>query len=297
MIRHPPVSVILPVYNREHSVRRAIDSVLAQTMADFELIVVDDCSTDRSVEVVQAYDDPRIRLHRNPRNMGAAGARNSGIQQAGGTYVAFQDSDDRWFPEKLEMQLAALKASPGARVCYCGALYFAPEQCYYIPRQGTIDRYEGDLVEEILYSNPTTPQTLMIERTLFDATGVFNDNLRINEDWDLAIRIAQQAEFVFVPDPLAVIYRTAGSVSSDQRADTAFREGILHDYAALYAGHPVARGRQHYIIGSQKLNSRAYRDAARHFKGAFRDSPSLRGLVQMLRAQALSLISAGNRRG
>ena len=289
----PTVSIVLPVHNREVLVRRAIDSVLAQTRRDFELIVIDDCSTDRTVEVVREYcSDPRVRLELNTTNLGAGGARNRGIELARGRYVAFQDSDDRWFPEKLELQLQAIEAAPDCRVCYCGALYYSAVQCYYIPRHGAFDigaAAQGDISEAVLHSNPTTPQTLMVERSLFEEVGGFDTSLRINEDWELAVRLAQKTRFAFVPDPLVVIYRTENSVSSDKVADTAFRKKLLTDYADLYAKYPGARARQNYIIGGQSIENAAHRDAVEYFRRSYRDSPSFRSLVQIWRARILGL--------
>lgn len=292
----PIISIILPVHNRQDLVRRSIDSVLTQTMTDFELLVIDDCSTDATAEVVAAYcDDSRVRLHSCTKNLGPAGARNKGIELARGRYVAFQDSDDRWFPEKLERQIAALEKHPDRRICYCGALYYAEDQCYYIPRKGTLDAESaknGDLSAAVLYSNPTTPQTLVIERALFNEVGGFDETLRINEDWDLSIRMAQRVRFVFVPEPLVVIYRTAGSISSDRAADTAARQKFLTEYELLYAKHPTSRARQNYIIGGQSLESHAYGDAVQYFRQSFRDAPSLRCLLQIQRARLRALIRA-----
>jgi glycosyltransferase involved in cell wall biosynthesis len=289
----PTVSIVLPVHNRQELVRRSIDSVLAQTMVDFELLVVDDCSTDATAEVVEKFcADPRVRLHRSRTNLGPAGARNLGIELAQGRYIAFQDSDDRWFPEKLALQIAALEESPDRRACYCGALYYAENQCYYIPRQGALDAESaasGDLSGVVLYGNPTTPQTLMVEKSLFDEIGGFDEALRINEDWDLSIRMAQKVRFALVPEPLVVIYRTANSVSSDLVADTAARQRLLSEYATLYAQHSAARARQNYIIGGQSLQSGAHGDAVQYFRQSFRDAPSVRCLLQIQRARLRAL--------
>lgn len=98
----PTVSVVIPTYNRAHLVGRAIQSVLNQTYQDFEIIVVDDGSTDNTEEVVKSFNDPRIRYIRHDQNRGGSAARNTGIKMARGEYIAFQDSDDEWLPEKLE---------------------------------------------------------------------------------------------------------------------------------------------------------------------------------------------------
>ncbi|UMA63310.1 glycosyltransferase family 2 protein [Roseivivax marinus] len=281
----PEVSIILPVYNRESTLGRALDSLTAQHARDIEIIVVDDGSSDGSRALAEACAarDPRIMITQTPRNLGAAGARNVGIGLASGRYVAFQDSDDRWFPEKLTRQLEALRESPTSRACYCGAVYFSTNQSYYIPRQGTNHRPGGNIFEDLLASNATTPQTLLVERGLLSECGDFDENLFINEDWDLALRIARRTSFTFVPDPLVMIYRTSDSVSSDRSADAIFREWLLETYASDYARHRRARARQRYIAGAQHLALGNYRRALRLLVQSMRDTPSPRCAAQIAR--------------
>ncbi|MBC1435748.1 glycosyltransferase family 2 protein [Listeria rocourtiae] len=103
------ISIIMPAHNAEAHIQTAIDSVLAQSLRDFELLVLDDCSTDQTLKRIQAYSDPRIRLYVLANNLGAAETRNYGIRQAKGRYIAFLDSDDCWKPEKLALQLAFMR--------------------------------------------------------------------------------------------------------------------------------------------------------------------------------------------
>ena len=104
-ISNPGISVIIPTYNRAHLISRSAKSVLAQTYPDFELIIVDDGSGDNTEEIIEALADPRIRYLRHESNRGVSAARNTGIRAARGDYIAFQDSDDEWLPQKLEKQL------------------------------------------------------------------------------------------------------------------------------------------------------------------------------------------------
>src|SRR5688500_9781977 len=114
MVHHNPiVSVVIPTYNRAHLIRRAIDSVVAQTFADWELIVVDDASKDDAEGVVRSYGDSRMRYVRHDVNKGASAARNTGLYAAHGEFVAFLDSDDEWLPEKLASQVELFRANPG----------------------------------------------------------------------------------------------------------------------------------------------------------------------------------------
>ncbi|MCI0564408.1 MAG: glycosyltransferase family 2 protein, partial [Nitrososphaera sp.] len=119
------ISVIIPAYNRVQTIRRAVQSTLDQTYTDIEVIVVDDASTDGTVEAVEAIKDPRIKVHRLSQNAGPSHARNCGIRLASGELVAFLDSDDAWLPRKLEKQVR-LFAQKGERcgLVYSGALFF-----------------------------------------------------------------------------------------------------------------------------------------------------------------------------
>jgi len=279
----PKVSIILPVHNRSDLMRRAVESVLVQSFTDFELIIVDDASQDDTYDVARSYEsDPRVRVFRADRNRGPSGARNVGIDEAKGTYIAFQDSDDRWLPDKLARQVERLDAEPDADVCYCGAVYVSRELCYQIPIAGRAERLEGDLSREILKSNPTTPQTLLIRREILEQTGLFDEALKINVDWDLAIRLAQVSSFVFVDDPLVMIYRTPDSVSSNRLRDAYCREQLLAKYAHLYGRDADALSLQHYIAASYFRRFGHNREATRHFRQSFQAMPRFKSFARML---------------
>ena len=107
----PKVSVIVPTHNRADLLPRAVDSVLAQTYGDYEMVIVDDCSSDNTQDVIAGFSDPRIRSFRHDRNRGQSAAINTGIAHARGEYIGFLDDDDEWLPTKLEGQVALLEAS------------------------------------------------------------------------------------------------------------------------------------------------------------------------------------------
>ena len=291
----PAVSVILPTHNRATLVGRAIDSVLGQSFEDFELIVVDDNSTDDTAQVIARFDaHPRLRYYRNAKNLGPSGARNRGIDLARGSYVAFQDSDDRWFPEKLARQMEEIREKD-AQVCYCGAFYYSPENSYYIPRPRTVSKkgmQSGDLSRDILFDNPTTPQTLLVKRSLFDTVGRFDETLPIKVDWDLAIRLAQSEPFAFVAEPLVLIYRTEGSVSSDRVADAATREKLLKKYDLIFRRNFRARARQLYIVGCLHMENGEPDKAWKPLLESLRTQPGFRPLAQTIRAALLTVLRA-----
>ena len=208
----PTVSVVLPAFNRVASIGDAIDSVLRQTWADFELIVVDDGSTDGTRAAAEAIEDPRLRVLSTGDNRGPSGARNAGVAAARGTWVAFQDSDDSWLPEKLARQMARL-TEPGADwvAAYCGMAIVGNViktgrgrvRVRYIPNP-EIEDVEGDIHLRLLRSSLVSTQMLVARRDALQAIGGFDEALFALEDWDLALRLSRQGPFAFVDEPLVM---------------------------------------------------------------------------------------------
>ena len=201
----PLVSVVIPAYNRAGLIGRAIDSVLQQTHADLEVIVVDDASTDNTGEVVKAIGDTRIRYIRCERNAGASAARNTGIAAAAGRFVAFLDSDDVWMPEKLTLQLAVLLAcdDPEQVVCYSQVIVDTGSARVVMPTAG---KQAGEPVGDYVFGHRGLIHTssLVLSRTLAQGT-LFPVDQRKHEDWDVFLRLEQQGvSWRFVDWPLAV---------------------------------------------------------------------------------------------
>ena len=201
----PLVSVVIPAYNRAGLIGRAIDSVLQQTHADLEVIVVDDASTDNTGEVVKAIGDTRIRYIRCERNAGASAARNTGIAAAAGRFVAFLDSDDVWMPEKLTLQLAVLLAcdDPEQVVCYSQVIVDTGSARVVMPTAG---KQAGEPVGDYVFGHRGLIHTssLVLSRTLAQGT-LFPVDQRKHEDWDVFLRLEQQGvSWRFVDRPLAV---------------------------------------------------------------------------------------------
>jgi glycosyltransferase involved in cell wall biosynthesis len=203
----PYVSVIIPTYNRAATIERAIRSVLGQTYVDFELLVVDDGSTDNTGTVIEAIGDPRVRLMRLPVNSGPAVARNAGIGAARGTLIAFLDSDDVWLPLKLERQIAAMnRAGPSALASCTGfAIRRARSR---ISNRAAIrfpTRASGRF-ESILNGCMLSPgTTLVVHRDAFGKIGLLDSNLRRLEDWDWLLRYLEHYELEPVAEVLAEV--------------------------------------------------------------------------------------------
>ncbi|MGX1740232.1 glycosyltransferase family 2 protein [Bosea sp. NPDC055353] len=201
----PHVSVVIPMFNRVATIRHAIDSALSQSFRDIEVIVVDDASRDESVATVAAIDDPRLRLLRRERNGGASAARNDGIAAARGSLIAFLDSDDEWFPRKLEIQVAALEAAPAQAGVSCTGveMHLLDHGITRLqPLEDTPD-WARRLAMDCDLSPGTTQLT---RRAVFDVIGPLDETLPRFEDWDWLIRYTRTGSIVAVREPLARVY-------------------------------------------------------------------------------------------
>lgn len=205
----PQVTVVLPTHNRASLVGRAIQSVLSQTRADWELVVVDDGSADGTREAVAAFTDPRVQYVRNEKALGPAQARNVGIRAAGPTrYLAFLDDDDEWLPRKLELQIAVFEAGdPSLAAVGCGRMDFAGGQ-----PEVFLPEHRGHVFEDLLarrakgYAAPL----ILVKRFPGQADPLFDSELPCLEDLDFSLRLARDRPLDFVPEPLVKVYRNDG---------------------------------------------------------------------------------------
>ena len=220
----PKVSVILPVYNGEADLQEAIDSVLAQTFTDFELIAINDGSRDGSGRILDALDDPRVRVvHQD--NMGLALTLNRGIQLAGGEYIARQDADDVSMPERLSRQVAFLDANPA-----CGLL-----GTWSVIRQGDQDTQrghrhpcdKGELQMRLLFDSFFVHSSVMLRRSALTVSGPYPTDPERNppEDFDLWLRLARTHEIANLAEPLLIYRELPGSISR-AKADLIQRRAI-----------------------------------------------------------------------
>jgi len=195
------ISVVIPTYNRASSLASAIESVLTQTEPCFEIIIVDDGSTDGTDELMQALSNPRIRYVKRTDNKGAAFSRNEGIRLAKGDWIAFLDSDDSWFPEKLAQQLAFAKANPDKRVVCTGY------ELYSVPKQATtavtLEDHQYPNAALLLGCDLSPGTTMMVHREVFQQIGFFDETLGRLEDWDWLLRYTDQGEVAILPQLLA----------------------------------------------------------------------------------------------
>lgn len=212
------VSIILPTYNRAHLIERSIRSVLEQTYSEFELIVVDDASTDDTREVIAAFGDPRIRYIALERNRGAAGARNEGVRQAQCPYIAFQDSDDVWHTDKLEKQMLAMEqAEQEVAIIYSKYYYHSYNQAYdgYGPTEEIYERNKsGYIFPYLLLQNLVALPTVLAKREVFAECGMFREDWKCLEDYEWILRVAGVYQMRFLNEILLEVYATLECVSN-----------------------------------------------------------------------------------
>ncbi len=260
----PTVSVVIPAYNRADSLADAVTSVIDQTFTDLEIIVVDDGSTDRTRAVVESLTDERIRYVRHDVNKGANAARNTGIKLARGQYVAFQDSDDSWHPQKLERQITACTSS-AAKSCFCAFNRHVDATCTKIPKDSyRIPSGLNDLQLQVMRGSFISCQTLMIDRELILSVGGFDESLPRLQDWELCLRLSQVAPIYFLDEVLVEVNLSDDSISSDLNKYTQSAEQILDRHRKLFNSDPIAEGILRLNVALVCLRERRLREFGVH---------------------------------
>jgi len=194
------VSVIIPTYNRGWVLREAVDSVLAQDFKDFELIVVDDGSTDNTRQILESYDQDLIVLRQS--NKGVSAARNRGIAAARGRLVAFLDSDDLWLPRKLSSQVDFFNSNPAALINQTEEIWI--RNGVRVNPKTRHHKFAGMIFEKSLALCLVSPSAVMMKRSLFDEVGLFDEDLPACEDYDLWLRISWRYPVHLIETPLII---------------------------------------------------------------------------------------------
>lgn len=213
------ISVIIPMYNSEATIQRVISSVLIQTYNNLEVIIVDDASSDCSADIINSIKDSRIKYIKNQKNMGPAASRNIGVKQARYDYIAFEDSDDEWLPDKLKMQMELMNSDKELGLVYCAYTYTTeksqikvPPNCY------KKEELEGYIFESIWKENKIGTPTILMKKECFNNVGGFNSSLKSIEDWEFVLRVAQKYK---------IGYLNQAMVNADYT-----REGVNNRYDA-----------------------------------------------------------------
>ncbi len=230
----PRVSIVIPTYNRAGMLPRAVNSVLAQTFSNLELLIVDDCSADNTPEVVAGFVDPRIRSYRHNRNRGLAAARNTGIANAQGQYIAFLDDDDEYLPTKLEKQVQALDtASPDVGLAYSWCSVFGPSGDVLSEHRST---QEGYVFDEALSLNLSLDigTSSMIRASVIKDIGCFDEALLRCEDLDFLCRLSRQFKILSVPEVLVKLHQGHPQMTTPSRSNLFLKRDYIKSHIAKF---------------------------------------------------------------
>lgn len=271
--KNPLVSIIIPTYNRGWIVKEAIDSVLAQDFKDFELIVVDDGSTDNTPDTLSSYKNEIIMVRQ--KNKGVSAARNRGIVSAAGRWIAFLDSDDLWMPKKLSIQVDFFRRHPDALICQTEEIWFR-NGIRVNPRRRH-QKYSGMIFERSLDLCLVSPSAVMIDRRLFEIVGLFDESLPTCEDYDLWLRISSRYPVFLIDTPLIIkrgghedqLSRTSGQdkyriqalkkiIESNILSEAQYGAALktLRKKCGIYASGCIKRGRKDEALDYTTLSNR-----------------------------------------
>lgn len=280
----PRVSVVMAAYDYGHYIAQAIQSVVDQTFVDWELIIVDDGSTDDTRDVVTPFlTDERIHYHYQV-NRGQPGAENTGINLSRGQFLAFLDADDVWLPTKLAKQLGIFESSPQTGVVYSGRITIDPNGRELAPKPQA--HFRGRVLHQLFRDNFVCFSSSVVRREVFKDVGLFNEEYRHANDYDLWLRAAMHWGFDVVDEPL-VRYRT-GHANLTSRGDTQLLTAlkIMQRFAAA-----------HKDVIPPSLLRQCFVETYCHLALAYRDRSVMRALLAYMDAFRWSPFSYGVWRG
>jgi len=270
----PEVSVIIPTYNYGRFIEMAIRSVLNQTYQNYEIIVVDDASTDNTEDIVKGIVDERIRYIRHITNKGGNAARNSGIRAAKGKYIAFLDSDDEWFPEKLDRQIRLFACSAETvGLIYTGSNVV--DATGNKPSYQVLPEARGHIFDLLLKGNYITGggSSLMIKSECFESVGFFDETLPSGQEWEMIIRISEKYEIDFIGEPLINYYVHGANTDSNPEKIIKGYELILSAHREDYESIPSIYALHYYELGIRCFKYGFMKRGRRHFLSAFNYAP------------------------
>lgn len=266
------VSVIIPTHNRAKFLDSAVTSVLNQTFQDFEIIIVDDASTDDTPQVVRQFKDERIKYIRHEANQGGSSTRNTGIANSSGEYIAFLDDDDEWLPKKLKLQVELMENSPPD----VGGVYTGHTNIDSSSgkRVGVwIPQKRGNIFHELFTGNWVgTTSSVLLRKECFEKAGLFDKNLPSFQDYDMWIRISKLFEFEYIKEPLVKYSVHQNKISTNLDGIRQGMEIMLEKYGK-YPGVRKNLGSGYLSLGVEYCYSKNTVKGRRAFLKAIRLYP------------------------
>lgn len=290
----PLITVIMPVYNGERYLEKAMQSALGQTYRNFELIMVDDCSGDRSTQIIEQYlTDKRVVYLRNTKNLGVASSRNHALKHAKGEFITFHDQDDLWLPNKLTLQMDALQQHPEVGLLHTRYARIDTEG-ELLPEYRSLDKHAfsnhqaetivGNVFEEIFISNDIQPLTSIIPKKVLDEVGWFNPDLPGVDDYELWLRIARRYPVGHLQTITGFWRMHAAQQSKQGYTMLLIRLKAMDTFLATYPDAAKQVNRADFVRRMHGMNRGAanyyfynlldYKTARHYFKKALRLKPS-----------------------
>lgn len=225
----PQVSIIMPVFNAEPYLAQAMVSILNQTMTDFELIIVNDCSTDNSLRIIQSFADPRITIHTNERNMGIVVSLNRAYAHCQAPFIARMDADDISLPDRLQTQVEWMHAHPETIVL--GTTFFRIDQGGVAQEVVPVMLEDTDIRRELIFKSPFAHGSVMIRKSALDrmnvGSNIYREEFRYVEDYDLWVRLAPLGSFHNLPGALFMWRDTQNNTTHSRHEDLQIRTQIV----------------------------------------------------------------------
>lgn len=275
MFYRPSVTVVIPTFNRLELLANAIRSVLNQTYQDFEIIVVDDASTESVESLIESISDPRIRLVQHSENLGEAASRNTALQDTRGKYVAFLDDDDEWFPEKLSKQVKILEsAGDEVAATYTAFLWFSwPEQKLVGSRCAPVTN--GNFNRKLMVRNVVgTPSTVMVRKECLDKIGHFDPSIAYGVDHDLWMRIATSYRFHYIPEYLVKCHIHDNRLTNNLDILIQGQKDMLRKYPPIHSMYRSYHSRRCLSLGEKLCLNRDVKRGKRLLISSIRFKPT-----------------------
>ena len=236
------VSVIIPTYNRKNLLKRALHSVISQTFVPQEIIVVDDGSSDRTKDwVSERFPDVRY-IYQD--NSGVSSARNAGIKEAKGSWIAFLDSDDEWMPNKLEQQKRVINSFQEAWLCHTNEIWI--RNGVRVNQMKKHQKYGGDVFENCLDICRISPSSVLIKKEVFEMVGLFDESLKVCEDYDLWLRITAVLPVIFLDQPLIIKY--GGHTDQLSRVDSGIEKYRIKSLEKILSSNSLSNSQSKIAI-------------------------------------------------
>lgn len=267
-MKGPFISVIIPTYNREDTIKYCLESVLNQTYSNIEIIIVDDCSSDKTIDIIKSYNDTRIKLIQLDQNSGAQKARNVGIKAATADWIALQDSDDEWLLDKLEKQVTILEKNNFNDYLVIHSDAILLDLINNERRLFNIPKVEGENVYPVLLSH-SSPffQAMLTSKKAFEEIDYLDENVPSYQEWDTSIRLAKICEFIQMDEPTFIYYLHEGeTISKSLKRDIEGYEYIINKFKKeiiKYCGKKIWM--QHLMIQYNKCINWNFLDDAQKY--------------------------------